>query len=86
MISPLQKIKVSLFGEVHALVSDDSEQSVLSSAQLVDALMKDIAQKTRCTDTKSLALLVALHLAQQQLNNQSKLMSLIDDELRSVAS
>jgi cell division protein ZapA (FtsZ GTPase activity inhibitor) len=81
----LQKYKVTLFGEIHALVSDDSEKNVLSSVHLVDTLMKDIAQQTRCTDTKQLALLAALHLAQQQLCDQSKLMSLIDNELKTVA-
>jgi cell division protein ZapA (FtsZ GTPase activity inhibitor) len=85
MISSLQKYKVTLFGEIHALVSDDSEKNVLSSVHLVDTLMKDIAQQTRCTDTKQLALLAALHLAQQQLCDQSKLMSLIDNELKTVA-
>jgi cell division protein ZapA (FtsZ GTPase activity inhibitor) len=49
---------------------------------MVDTLMKEMAQKSRCTDTKRLAILVALHLAQQQLSDQSKLMSLIDDELK----
>jgi cell division protein ZapA (FtsZ GTPase activity inhibitor) len=86
MTSPLQKYKVSLFGEVYTLVSDESENSLLSSAALVDNLMKEIAQQTRCTDTKRLAILVALHLAQQQSNDQSKLMSLIDDELKFVNS
>lgn len=86
MIAPVQKYKVSLFGEIHALVSDDSESLVLGSAQVVDALMKEIAQQTRCTDTKQLALLVALHLAQQQLKDQSKLMNLIDSELETIVS
>jgi cell division protein ZapA (FtsZ GTPase activity inhibitor) len=82
MNSPLQKYKVSLFGEIYNLVSDESESLLLSSASLVDSLMKEMAQHTRCTDTKRLALLVALHLAQQQLSDQSKLLSLIDDELK----
>ncbi len=82
MNSPLHKYKVSLFGEMYNLVSDESESLVLSSASLVDSLMKNIAQQSRCTDTKRLALLVALHLAQQQLSDQSKLLSLIDDELK----
>ncbi len=86
MNSPLQKYKVSLFGEVYSLVTDESESSLMNSASLVDHLMKELAQKTRCTDTKRLALLVALQLAQQQLSDQSKLMNLIDDELRSVSS
>ncbi len=82
MTSPLQKYKVSLFGEIYSLVSDESESLLLNSASLVDSLMKEVAQQTRCTDTKRLAILVALHLAQQQLSDQSKLMSLIDDELK----
>ncbi|MBY0110202.1 MAG: cell division protein ZapA [Candidatus Babeliaceae bacterium] len=82
MNSPLRKYKVSLFGEVYDLVSDESEGLILNSASMVDSLMKNIAQQSRCTDTKRLALLVALHLAQQQLSDQSKLLSLIDDELK----
>ncbi len=86
MIAPVQKYKVSLFGEIHALVSDDSETLVLGSVHVVDALMKEIAQQTRCTDIKQLALLAALHLAQQQLKDQSKLMNLIDNGLEAVVS
>ncbi len=82
MNSSAQKYKISLFGEVHAIISDDAEKLVLASAQLVDSLMKDIAAQSRCTDTKQLALLVALHLAQQKLSEQSKLMSLIDSQLQ----
>lgn len=85
MSSPLQKYKVSLFGEVYSLVSDESEVTLLHSASLVDGLMKEMAQQTRCTDAKKLALLVALHLAKQQLNEQNKLLNLIEDELNSVS-
>lgn len=84
MISPLQRYKVSFFGELHTLVSDDAEHTVKSSVQLVDSLMKDFAQQTGCSDVKQLALLVALNLAQQRLQDQAKLMNFIDDELNSV--
>lgn len=81
MIAPLQKYKVTIFGEPHSLISDDSEQLVTSSVQLVDALMKEVALKTGSTDVKQLAILVALHLAQQKLNDQFKMLHLIDIEL-----
>ncbi len=84
MTLSVQKYKVSLFGEAYALVSDEAESDLVASAHLVDTLMKEVAQKTHCNDVKQLAILVALHLAQQKINDQSKLMSLIDDELKSV--
>ena len=88
MNTAVQKYKVSLGGHVYSFVSDEPEAIFLQTVALVDGLMKEIAQQTRCNDDRRLALLAALHLAQQQLSSQSKalsehskLLSLIDGEL-----
>lgn len=83
MISPLQKYKISLFGEIQTLVSDEPQENILSAVHQVDTLMKEIAAQTRCSDAKRVALLAALRLA-QQLQDQSKLIHLINDELKDV--
>lgn len=78
MISSVQKFKVTLFGEPLTLVSDESEQDLIASVRLVDDLMKDLATRSGSIDTKQLALLAAVQLAHQKLQDQSKLMHLVD--------
>ncbi len=59
----LKKYKVSIFGESYTLVSDEREEHVLLSAQQIDCLMRDLAEKTGLADTKRIAVLAALQVA-----------------------
>jgi cell division protein ZapA (FtsZ GTPase activity inhibitor) len=65
--------KVSIFNEHYALVSDEPEAHILQSAQLVDTLMQEIAQKSKITDEKRVAVLAALQLASKVLQAESAL-------------
>lgn len=63
----VKKYKVTIFGESYFLVSDESEEHLVAAAQLVDGLMRQIAEKGQITDSKRVAVLVALQLASKTL-------------------
>ena len=87
----LQKYKISVFGELYTLMSDDSQEHVNAVALFVDRLMRESAQQAQLVDSKRIAVLVALQLASRlhhleaslEHKNQkhSKLVSLIEQEL-----
>lgn len=87
----VKKYKISIFGESYFLVSDESEEHLMSSAQLVDSCMKEIAQKSQITESKRIAVLVALQLASKVLASKNgidkveqksdQLIKLVDKEL-----
>ena len=84
-MSAMQRYIVSIFGETHTFVSDDREDAVRASAQLVDSLMKELAAKTHITDAKRLAILVAVRLAQQTQEHHTKLIDLITQKMDEAA-
>lgn len=59
----LKKYKVSIFGESYTLVSDESEEQLVASAQHIDELMRQLAEKTGLSDTKRIAVLASLQIA-----------------------
>ena len=91
MISAIKKYKVSIFGKSYSLVSDEAEEHIVASAQLVNVLMREISNSKQLADTTDVAVLVALQLAgelkkleasmEQENQKQSKLIDLIDREL-----
>ncbi len=66
----VKKYKVTIFGESYFLVSDESEEHLVTAAQLVDGLMRQIAEKGQITDSKRVAVLVALQLASKTLETK----------------
>jgi cell division protein ZapA len=64
--------KVQIFEEHYVLVSDQSEAFVLKAAEIVDAAMKEISQKSTITDTKKIAVLSALRIADLLLTIEKK--------------
>ena len=64
--------KVQIFEEHYVLVSDQSEAFVLKAAEIVDAAMKEISQQSTITDTKKIAVLSALRIADLLLNVEKK--------------
>src|SRR5579864_8873279 len=69
MIMNEKKIhKVQIFEENYTLMSDDTESFVLKVAELVDMTMKEISRQTMITDSKKIAVLSALRIADQLLN------------------
>jgi cell division protein ZapA (FtsZ GTPase activity inhibitor) len=80
--------KVTILGEQYTLVSDQTEEQVLSVAASVDVLMQEIMQATRGVDRKRVAVLAALRLAskvhemqvslQDQERNHQRLAELVE--------
>ena len=83
--------KVQIFEEQYVLSSDDSETLVLKAAEMVDASMKEISHYSTITDSKKIAVLAALRIAEKLLSfereqnkehqKQSALKNYIDQEL-----
>ena len=72
-MNTLKKYKVSIFGESYSLVSDEPEEHLVFSAQYVDEVMKNIADKSGISDQKRIAVLTALQLA-SRLKNYERLL------------
>jgi cell division protein ZapA (FtsZ GTPase activity inhibitor) len=60
--------KVQIFEEHYVLSSDESETLVLKAAEMVDACMKEISHQSTITDSKKIAVLSALRIAEKLLN------------------
>jgi len=60
--------KVQIFEEHYVLTSDESETLVLKAAEMVDACMKDISHRSTITDSKKIAVLSALRIAEKLLH------------------
>lgn len=60
--------KVQIFEEHYVLSSDESETLVVQAAEMVDACMKEISRHSTITDSKKIAVLSALRIAEKLLN------------------
>ncbi len=58
-----KKYNVTILGEIYSLVSNESEDHVRQSAELVNTLMKDVSKKSTSLDVKKIAVLAALCMA-----------------------
>lgn len=63
MINKKKSYKVTIFGEMYTLISDEAEEQVVKSAALVDTLMKEIAGSSKISDAKKVAVLAAMRIA-----------------------
>ncbi|MDR3550441.1 MAG: cell division protein ZapA [Candidatus Babeliales bacterium] len=63
MMSTVKNYKVTIFGDQYTLASDESGESIVQAAILVDTLMKEIDQHSKIADPKKIAVLVALQIA-----------------------
>lgn len=75
-MSEKKKYQVSIFEENYVLLSDEPEERVRESAELVNSLMKEIAHKlgisgTRDAGVKQCAILTALRMANKVLNMET---------------
>ena len=91
MINKTKNYRVTIFGDQYNLISDESEERVLEMAALVDTLMKEIADKSKLSDAKKVAVLTALKIAsllesERDANNvyKEKLIGRIEKELLSL--
>ncbi len=91
MINTKKSYKVTIFGDQYTLVSDDSEQHILHISEMVDSIMKEVAQKTKLSDAKKFAVYAALQLASKlatmettskmNMQAQEELLNKIEQEL-----
>ncbi len=91
-----KRYKIEIFGEEYTIVSDEQEDRIVKSAEMVDLLMKQIVENSQSTDIKKVAVLVALRMAndalilQQEIElireSQEKLLKQVDQELLSISS
>ena len=63
MIHTVKNYKVTIFGDQYSLASDESGESIVQAATIVDTLMKEIAQHSKIADPKKIAVLAALQIA-----------------------
>jgi len=71
MIMNEKKIyKVQIFEEHYVLLSDEPESFVMKSAEMVDAIMKEVSHLSAVTDPRKIAVLTAVRIAHQLLKKE----------------
>lgn len=68
MESLVKKYRARIFGETYSVVSDERETLILEAVQIVDAIMREIADRNESLDAKKIAVLTALKLATRALS------------------
>jgi cell division protein ZapA (FtsZ GTPase activity inhibitor) len=63
-----KSFKVQIFEEHYVLSSNESESLVVQAAEMVDACMKEISRQSTITDSKKIAVLSALRIAEKLLS------------------
>jgi len=63
MNNTIKSYQLEIFGNNYTLLSDESEQHVIKSAQLVDTYMNEIAEKVPIENHQRIAVLAAIRLA-----------------------
>lgn len=72
MMYEKKKYIVHILGEEYTIISDETENHVISSAKQVDALMADILSKIPSASTQKVAVLAALRIASDLLHTQTQ--------------
>lgn len=65
-----KKYTVTILGQKYSLVSDEPEELIMRSAEIVNGLMADITQRATTVDNTKVAVLVSLKLARDYLAAQ----------------
>lgn len=68
----VQDYKVRIFGNEYCLVTNEAEEHINESAQLVDSLMQEVVQGAR-VDEKKAAVLTALRIASRALKSEAEM-------------
>ncbi|HQU85750.1 MAG TPA: cell division protein ZapA [Pyrinomonadaceae bacterium] len=69
-----QSIRVEIYNQTYNIRSDGDNEYIMRLAEYVDSKMRDISQGTLTVDSLKVAILAALHIADEfhQLQNQQK--------------
>jgi len=94
MMNTIKNYKVTIFGDQYTLASDESNEVIIQASNVVDSLMKEIAQHSKISDAKKIAVLAALQIASKAVmlesesdaikRHKEKLIDRINQELFSV--
>jgi cell division protein ZapA (FtsZ GTPase activity inhibitor) len=71
MSGGLNHYTVTIFGSSYTVISDESLESVLKAASLVDSMMQEVARKNPLLSVHIVAILVALQISHQQQKLQN---------------
>ena len=63
MTQMVKNYKVTIFGDQYTLASDESSETIIQAAIVVDTLMKEVAEHSKIVDPKKIAVLAALQIA-----------------------
>ncbi|MBN1254375.1 MAG: cell division protein ZapA [Deltaproteobacteria bacterium] len=78
-----RNIEVEIFGQRYSIKSEFSEEQVKQVAAYVDGKMQEVAENTKSVDSLHIAILTALNIAQQYLQekvNKEELLQRIQDK------
>jgi cell division protein ZapA (FtsZ GTPase activity inhibitor) len=72
MIGEAKNYKITIFGDQYTLATDESEEHIIQTTRMLDAIMKEIAQASKLQDSKKVAVLAGLRLASQLVALQTE--------------
>ncbi|MEW6096904.1 MAG: cell division protein ZapA [bacterium] len=88
-----QRVEVEIFGTNYAIKSDENPAYTSELAQFVDSKMRSITQKTDTVSTGKVAILAALHIADELFKTKKttdykveRLIRKIDTKLKQISS
>ena len=67
-----KKYTVTILDDSYVLVSDEAQEHIMSVAAFVDSLMRNIAESSQLSDTKKIAVLASLQIADKLLTLEIK--------------
>lgn len=86
-----QRVEVEIFGANYTIRSDENPQYTSELAQYVDSKMRNITQKTDTVSTGKVAILAAIHIADELFKTKrtvdykiERLMRKIDTKLKQI--
>jgi len=68
-----RSVRVEIYGQTYSIRTDGSRERMLALADLVDQRMKDIARGTSTVDSLKVAILAALHIAEELQESRDEL-------------
>jgi len=70
-------VEIKVFGQTYTVKSDAEEDHIQAIAQYVNDKMEEVLRKTRSVSTLNVAILTALNIADDLLNEKGKRMALL---------
>lgn len=68
-----RSVRVEIYGQVYSIRTEAPSDHIHTLAELVDRRMKEIARATRTVDSLKVAILAALHIAEELSQTRGRL-------------